>query len=759
MNESNFVGIGKVQLSNFKSIKREPIEEIELAPLTLLCGENSSGKSTVLHSILLQLQSLSLNKTSSGVLPFNGSLIKLNSFLNILHSQDANPVDYSLEEILNSEAFEMNIGISFNTFHGNNMKISPFFRQLNNFKINLQLKPEFSYEDPSRPAIAAFPNNHQTTIEKEINYDSVINANDPQEKIEDQDRYILNFSQLPVENQKVKVFEYLNDDPKLKQFPNKKWQCDFKIIKYYRNLVDKTLDEDQLREDNYEEYITSYDIIEEETTNQVFGGVDFESGIPSKVYERVLLADYLAKKHTEQIKILAEDTNRILSSMEWIEDIEDIEEFRDLMDDSKSAPVENRLTIADKIVNHYTLLSEEDFNLNIREGLYKNSKEEVGEGAFTLNWNIAPWANANYQDFYTGRDQLALDLIEAFNSEPYFEHEELLDSVLGSFAANYIYDIVKYNKSFDDIRETIGKTLNEIFNDKFFNYLQVELSNRFQSIFNEEEQGVHYFIDDAENKDLLDVNEMLSDIRNIAKEVRYLGPLRMLENDEKKITAFDQHTPMGLNGEYFFNFHNDQKSFKFKSEELTVAEKFNQYLKFFEIAESFDTDYSPSTDSVIGYIKPIGLDMNIKMTELGVGFSQLAPIILLCLTSSPGTTILLEQPELHLHPKVQQKFADFIIEMIEEKGLQIILETHSDHILNRIRRRVAQSKLEQNDSTLFEKCSILFAERENGVTSFRKAKLTESGMFDLTDYPDGFFDQGAEDAFYILKASLEDGNS
>ena len=97
--------------------------------------------------------------------------------------------------------------------------------------------------------------------------------------------------------------------------------------------------------------------------------------------------------------------------------------------------------------------------------------------------------------------------------------------------------------------------------------------------------------------------------------------------------------------------------------------------------------------------------------------------------------------------------------MIEEKGLQIILETHSDHILNRIRRRVAQSKLEQNDSTLFEKCSILFAERENGVTSFRKAKLTESGMFDLTDYPDGFFDQGAEDAFYILKASLEDGNS
>ena len=147
------------------------------------------------------------------------------------------------------------------------------------------------------------------------------------------------------------------------------------------------------------------------------------------------------------------------------------------------------------------------------------------------------------------------------------------------------------------------------------------------------------------------------------------------------------------------------------------------------------------------------------MKELGVGFSQLAPIILLCLSSSPGTTILLEQPELHLHPKVQQKFADFIIEMMEYRGLQIILETHSDHMLNRIRRRIAEEKLEKDSSTLFENCSIYFAEREEGVTAFRKAELTNSGTYDLTDFPKGFFDQGAEDAFFILKASLEDENN
>ena len=485
MNKSDFVGIGKVQLANFKSIKRDPIEKIELAPLTLLCGENSSGKSTVLHSILLQLQSLSLNKTSSAVLPLNGLLIKLNNFMNILHSNEQDDRNYKLEEVFKSEDFEMNIGITFNKFNFNNTKMAPVYRELNNFKINLQLKPEMSYENPSNSEIAAFPENHKTTIEHEITYDSFVISDNPQEKIVEKERYILDFSQLPIENQQVKVFEFQNEEPKLKQYPNKKWQCNFKIITTSSVLIDKTLVAD---EDNYEEYITRYDTIEEETNNQVFGGVDFESGIPSKVYDRVLLADYLAKKHTEQIKILAEDTNQILAKMAWIEDIEEIEELKetDLMVDGELVPKVNGNSIADKIARHYTLLTEEDFNLDIREGIYSNSEEEISEGAFALRWNVAPWANANYKHFYTEKEQLALDLIESFNNDPYLEHDELLDVALGSFAASYIYDIVKYEKSFDDISDSIKKDLNEIFNDKFFNYLQVELSNSFQSIFNDE---------------------------------------------------------------------------------------------------------------------------------------------------------------------------------------------------------------------------------------------------------------------------------
>ena len=59
---------------------------------------------------------------------------------------------------------------------------------------------------------------------------------------------------------------------------------------------------------------------------------------------------------------------------------------------------------------------------------------------------------------------------------------------------------------------------------------------------------------------------------------------------------------------------------------------------------------------------------------------------------------------------------------------------------------------------IYLKPAILFAERERGVTKFRNANLTKSGTYELTDFPKGFFDQGAEDAFFIMKASLEDEN-
>ncbi len=753
-NENDFVGLSKLNLSNFKSIKSSSSEEIELAPLTLLCGENSSGKSTVLHSILLQLQALSSEKLSSNTFPLNGNLIKLNDYKSILHASN-------LED--NEDETGMEMGMIINTLKGNTSYFTPSYKLMNNLKVNLHLIPE-----ESDGIFSAFPRNSKTLIEMEINYHLPEDPYSPPESMINKERYILEFSQIPYTNEKVNVFQFANGKPSLSSFSNVEWQCKFTKVKSISTLLEAKIDEDD------EFFDTKYSEFEEEDTgNTIFGGVEFSSGIPTKVYKRVLIADYLSENLVTQLKTLSEDSNTLIQTLEWIEDIE-ITDTEINVDESRTNK-EKASSIANKIVRHFSLLNDEEFEQYLREDINKlfnqdpnNRKfngrhgDEIHNDAFTLHWNISPWSNVNYSDFYYDKEHLALDLIGLVNEGP-DEHYELVQSVLGTILDEYIVELHENGKSFEEIKPTILNDLREIFDNKFFLDLQKKLFENFESIFKDDEE--FFFVDytnvrdEFENKDLEQINEILSELKNISKDIRYLGPLRMLENDESKVTFFENHIPIGLNGEHFFNYHFEQKTIKLNVNDKPTAEKFNDALKYFELAESFDTEYVPQSDTIVGYIKPLGIDKNIKMTELGVGFSQLAPIILLCLTSAPGTTILLEQPELHLHPKVQQKFADFIVEMIEKNDLQIILETHSDHILNRIRRRVAQAKIEENDSSLFQKCAILFAERENGVTSFRKAKLTDSGMFDLTDYPDGFFDQGAEDAFYILKASLEDGNS
>ncbi len=422
-----------------------------------------------------------------------------------------------------------------------------------------------------------------------------------------------------------------------------------------------------------------------------------------------------------------------------------------------------------------------DFNFNIPPG------------SFTLRRNTQPWAGAEYRNYYKNFKQLGTDLVKSATNSGPREYSELFEFILYDIgleiASNLILerranndglsgdDDIDIEEIAEELKQDVFIVFESIVDTKFYIELENRLYSKFEKFYKSDED-LYYVNENDSSENEVDINSILNYLREVTKLIKYVGPLRMLENDEPRVENFETNIPMGLKGEYFFNYYEskkDQKLQEFKNyfltvdaltgkeeiqdqEEITVAEKFNEVLNFFEIAESFFTEYNHENDSIVGYIKPIGLNKNIKMTELGVGFSQLAPIILLCITASPGTTILLEQPELHLHPKVQQKFADFIIEMTEKNKLQIILETHSDHTLNRIRRRIAQAKLEKNDSSLFKNCSILFAERENGITEFRKANLTNSGTYDLTDFPKGFFDQGAEDAFFILKASMEEDN-
>lgn len=135
------------------------------------------------------------------------------------------------------------------------------------------------------------------------------------------------------------------------------------------------------------------------------------------------------------------------------------------------------------------------------------------------------------------------------------------------------------------------------------------------------------------------------------------------------------------------------------------------------------------------------------LTHVGVGVSQVLPILVACLLADTDSTIILEQPELHLHPKVQTLLGDFFLSMTM-LGKQCIVETHSEYLINRLRFRVASSG---DENPWISAMKIYFTERSTEGSSFRDVKVNEYGA--VLDWPDGFFDQSQLEAEAILRAA------
>ena len=136
------------------------------------------------------------------------------------------------------------------------------------------------------------------------------------------------------------------------------------------------------------------------------------------------------------------------------------------------------------------------------------------------------------------------------------------------------------------------------------------------------------------------------------------------------------------------------------------------------------------------------------LTHVGVGVSQVLPILVQSLLASPGSTIIFEQPELHLHPRVQTRLADFFVSMTLV-GKQCIVETHSEYFINRLRYLAAVSP----GTSISSNVALFFVEKEKERSIYRRIRINEYGV--IQDWPSGFFDESEDIAEKILKAGME----
>ncbi|MBT2207502.1 DUF3696 domain-containing protein [Actinomadura sp. NEAU-AAG7] len=122
-----------------------------------------------------------------------------------------------------------------------------------------------------------------------------------------------------------------------------------------------------------------------------------------------------------------------------------------------------------------------------------------------------------------------------------------------------------------------------------------------------------------------------------------------------------------------------------------------------------------------------------RPTNVGFGLTYVLPVVVACLTARPGAMILLENPEAHVHPQGQSALAGLTC-AAAAAGAQVIVETHSDHILNGVRLAVKREQIPADDVRL-----LYFHRKDDGIIDIVNPTIGPDGM--LSEWPQGFFDE------------------
>ncbi len=130
------------------------------------------------------------------------------------------------------------------------------------------------------------------------------------------------------------------------------------------------------------------------------------------------------------------------------------------------------------------------------------------------------------------------------------------------------------------------------------------------------------------------------------------------------------------------------------------------------------------------------------LERVGFGLSQSLPVIAASLLSTPGDFVCFETPEAHMHPGAQHRLARLFVELVRG-GRQVVVETHSEHVVNAACLAIKAGLLSKDD------VSVLFVEQADGRTTIQKVDIDSNGR--KLKYPAGFFDQAAIDLADLIR--------
>ena len=233
----------------------------------------------------------------------------------------------------------------------------------------------------------------------------------------------------------------------------------------------------------------------------------------------------------------------------------------------------------------------------------------------------------------------------------------------------------------------------------------------------------------------------------------YLGPLREYPKREY-IWSGSSPLDVGPRGERVVDAllaaksRNEKRNLGPRKKNKLFEEMIAYWLKELRLINNFNVLEIAENSNL--YKLQLKKDKNsapVLITDVGFGLSQLLPVLVLLYYAPKHSILLLEQPEIHLHPAVQSGLADVIINVIKTRKIQVIVESHSEHLLRRLQRRVAEDLIDSNDLALF------FSQTKSGKSIITPLQLNIFG--EIANWPKDFFGDEFGEVAATRKAGIK----
>lgn len=248
---------------------------------------------------------------------------------------------------------------------------------------------------------------------------------------------------------------------------------------------------------------------------------------------------------------------------------------------------------------------------------------------------------------------------------------------------------------------------------------------------------------DTGNEELIDMMmEMDSAYINREEAIYYLGPLRQQPErsylwsgaEPRRIEPSGENTIATLVASERSGDHIH----------IQVAE----WLVKMELVDAFATKaLDPEKRFYETLVKIGGIES--ALVDVGFGVSQVLPVITALFFVPEGSMVLLEQPELHLHPRAQAYLADLFLHVAETRKLQLIIESHSEHLLRRLQRRIAEA---ESPFASPENIKMYFCEKGDNRSTIQSVEVDAYGQ--IQNWPEGFFGDITGDLEKMAMAAL-----